>query len=207
MKIIPTTKLYYDSDDNCLSRVVFVPYSGFNGTVSIPYIGYDKSGTSYTGLVKITVGDADGSDTASDMIYTVTADSKFVLSALNFSYVCEQAKDTSIDYAVFTPPSTLYGTLYYNYTSPTSYDSVVVSGTKYYYSKSPALSAVTFVPNLSYTGTFNIEYIGYTENGDTFNGNIKVTVSKAASTTTTTTGTSKYFKDVGSDLSWQQPVR
>lgn len=48
---------YYRLSSPYLSRVTFVPASGYTGTVSISYTGYSVGGESYTGTVKVTVED------------------------------------------------------------------------------------------------------------------------------------------------------
>lgn len=50
---------YYRNSSSYLSRVTFVPKTGYAGTVSITYTGYDVDGEVYTGAVKIVVKEKD----------------------------------------------------------------------------------------------------------------------------------------------------
>ena len=91
----------------------------------------------------------------------------------------------------FNTPSS--GTLYYGYTSPTSYGGVVnplisfSTGTG-----NASISGVTYVPKAGYSGTVTLTYTGTDSKGATFTGNIAITV-------TPTTGSR--FTDMG-NYSW-----
>jgi hypothetical protein len=51
-KVRPDTKYYYDGSPYLLN-VAFVPANGFSDTATITYTGYDITGLSYTGTIKI----------------------------------------------------------------------------------------------------------------------------------------------------------
>ncbi|MPM48117.1 hypothetical protein SDC9_94839 [bioreactor metagenome] len=184
-----STKLYYDTDDTpYLDKVAFIPYSGYTGTVTISYTGYDTDGESYSGIIKITVNSID------DITYTTTSNAKVTFSVTDFNNVCSDATDENLAYVKFTLPSSSYGKLYYNYTSSTSYTSVVSAGVSYYKSSTPYLAYVSFVPASGYSGTVSISYTGYSSGGDSYSGTVKIVVTAAS--------VSKYFTDVSSSYTW-----
>ncbi len=188
---VSSSTKYYRSASSYLSKVTFVPKTGYTGTVTISYTGYNTDGDSFTGKVKITVGDDDDADT---ITYTTDEDEEITFDTSDFNDVCEDATDETLYYVKFTLPSSTYGKLYYNYTSSSSYDSAVSASTKYYRSASSYLSKVTFVPKTGYTGTVTISYTGYNTDGDSYTGSVKITVSEGSS--------SEYFTDVTNSLSW-----
>ena len=52
---VSASTTYYRSSSPSLSRVTFVPKSGYTGTVSISYTGYNTDGDAYVGTVKVVV--------------------------------------------------------------------------------------------------------------------------------------------------------
>jgi hypothetical protein len=172
-----------------LSRVTFVPRAGYSGTLSIAYTGYDEDGDAFTGSVKITVNEAVG-----DITYTATRGQWVSFDATVFNEVCEDVTGETLSYVRFTLPSSSYGTLYHNFTSPTQPGSKVSSSTRYYRLSSPGLSGVTFVANAGYTGTVSITYTGYSVEGQSYTGTVKVTVQDYKG--------SQYFDDVDTTYWW-----
>lgn len=167
-KVAEGTK-YYEND---LDNITFVPYQDYHGTVIISYTGYSDDGESYTGEVEITVNQYDWD--ADPILYTTGSFTPLSFDSDDFADACDEANNEGLDYVKFSLPSTSYGTLYYDYTSSTNYDSKVSASTKYYESD---LDDVVFVPKSSYRGTFIINYTGYDDDGDTFTGIVKITVS------------------------------
>ena len=200
-----TYKYYVDGSSSkyYLSKVTFVPKSGYEGTFYIKYTANPDDKDSYTGKIKITVGD---SDSSSDTItYSVTNTSSVKFSASEFNKVCDNQTDETLSYVKFTLPSSSYGKLYYNYSSSND-DDTISSSDKFYYSGSSSkdyLSKVTFVPKSGYTGTVTIKYTGYNTDGDSYTGSVKIVVSGTTTTTTTSNvSLSAYFNDVKSNYSW-----
>ncbi|WP_019230417.1 S-layer homology domain-containing protein [Sedimentibacter sp. B4] len=190
-KVSASTK-YYEND---LDDVVFVPKSNYKGTFIISYTGYDDDGDSFTGVVKITVKEE---STVADTINVSTKeDTVLYFDDDDFNDVCEDATNEELDYIKFTLPSSSYGRLYYNYSSPSSYGSLVSEGTKYYYDDSPSLSKVAFVPYKDYNGTVTVKYTGWNTDGVNFTGTVKITVTAVADS-----AASSYFNDVTSSYSW-----
>lgn len=190
-KVSASTK-YYEND---LDDVVFVPKSNYKGTFIISYTGYDDDGDSFTGVVKITVKEE--SAVADTINVSTKEDTVLYFDDDDFNDVCEDATNEELDYIKFTLPSSSYGRLYYNYSSPSSYGSLVSEGTKYYYDDSPSLSKVAFVPYKDYNGTVTVKYTGWNTDGVNFTGTVKITVSAVADS-----AASSYFNDVTSSYSW-----
>jgi len=202
---------YYRSSSPGLSRVTFVPAEDFSGTATINYTAYDYDGDSYSGTVVVTVGTGVGGTVnyETDMNTYVTLDEDDFIAAF------EDETDSELYYVRFTLPSSTYGTLYYDYTSSSNYDSKVSSSTKYYADSSPYLANISFVPKTDYSGTVTIRYTGYDEGGDSFAGTLVIDVaSKNAGTLSLITDrdvpltldaddfNSLFLKNTGSTLSY-----
>jgi len=171
-KVSASTKYYADSS-YYLKNVSFVADDDYEGTFYISYTGYDEEGDSFSGKIKITVGDDDDSDY---IVYTCDAGEEVEFDVDDFEDACDEANSEDLDYVKFTLPASSKGILYYNYTSSSSYGSKVSASTKYYADSSYYLKNVSFVADDDYEGTFYISYTGYDEEGDSFSGKIKITV-------------------------------
>ena len=180
---VSSSDKYYYSSSPYISKVTFVPKSGYSGTFYITYTAYPDDEDSYTGKIKVIVGDGSGVDT---ITYEIDEDEDLTFDRSDFDDVCDDYCDDDLDYIKFTLPSSTYGKLYYNYTSSSDYDDTVSSSDKYYYSSSPYISKVTFVPKSGYTGTFYIKYTAYPDDEDSYTGKIKVVVGDADSADTIT---------------------
>jgi hypothetical protein len=180
---------YYRYFSPYLSRVTFVPNVGYSGTLSIAYTGYNEDGEAFAGTVNITVNEAAG-----DITYTVTRDKWVTFDATVFNEVCEDVTGETLSYVRFTIPSSSFGTLYYDFTSPTEPGTKVSGSTRYHRLGSPYLSKVSFVPNAGYAGTASITYTGYNVEGESYTGTVKVTVQDY-------TG-SQYFDDIDKTYWW-----
>ncbi|MCI2106697.1 MAG: S-layer homology domain-containing protein [Intestinimonas sp.] len=170
---------YYRSKSPNLSNVSFVPTESYAGTVTIDYEGTDTSGDSYSGRVEITVSSSKGG--SGDISYSTKKNKAVTFDVDDFDDVCEDETDYHLDYVRFTLPSSSKGTLYYNYSSSGDYDSKVSSSRKYYRSSSPRLNNVSFVPHSNWTGTVEIDFTGYSTDGDRFSGTVEVTVKGTSS--------------------------
>ncbi|MBP7222573.1 MAG: S-layer homology domain-containing protein [Sedimentibacter sp.] len=190
-KVSSTTK-YYDDD---LDDITFVPNPSYIGTVVITYKGYNIDDEDYTGAVKITV--TKEVPVAGDIKISTKEDVAIKFDDEDFNDACEDATGEELDYVTFTLPSSRNGKLYYNYTSPTKYDSEVTASRKYYYDDTPSIYRITFVPYKDYYGTVTIKYTGYNIDGVSFTGSVKVEVVSMPETEG-----SLYFKDVTRDYSW-----
>ena len=191
VKVSSTTK-YYDND---LDDITFIPNPSYIGTVVITYKGYNIDDEDYTGAVKITV--TKEVPVAGDIKISTKEDVAIKFDDEDFNDACEDATGEELDYVTFTLPSSRNGKLYYNYTSPTKYDSEVTASRKYYYDDTPSIYRITFVPYKDYYGTVTIKYTGYNIDGVSFTGSVKVEVVSMPETEG-----SLYFKDVTRDYSW-----
>ncbi len=193
---VTSSTCYYrtGSSKKLIEDVAFVPSGIYTGTITIKYTAYDSNGDSYSGNIKVTVK----SDTISAVNATVANGSVLYMPATNMNSAFKSASGYNIDYVQFSLPSSTYGLLYYGYNTATSGGTLVKSTDKYYISGSNLLSNVAFVPNNSYTGTFDLNYTAYASTGAGCSGIIRITVTAGATPVqpTVTTGDSKYFKDV-----------
>jgi len=143
-----STNLYFSTTKTpYLDKVAFVPKSGFTGTVTIKYTGYDVDGLSYTGSIRITVEE---NDTDVDAVMFETGKGETVVfDGDKFNDVCEDEDYDTLNYIKITSSlSSSTGKLYYNYTSSSSKGSSVTTSTKLYYDHddTPYLDKVAFVP-------------------------------------------------------------
>ncbi len=168
-RVTESTK-YYRSN---LDKITFVPYTGYRGTVTISYVGYNDRGNSYTGEVEISVTRL--ATDADDIVYETGSYTPLNFEADDFVDESWDTTRNDLNYVRFTIPSSTYGVLYKNYTSATRYGSKVSNTTKYYESD---LDDITFVPNPDYVGTFKILYTGYNSRDRSFTGAVEITVDK-----------------------------
>lgn len=172
---VTATDTYSRSGNPSLDRVTFVPTAGYTGTVKISYKGTDTAGRAFTGTVTITVGQPSGSGSnTTDIYYDFKQDGWVTFRATDFSTACQRTLGESLSYVRFTPPPSSDGTLFYNYRGFSNFDSMVASTTSYYYSGTPALSGVSFVPITTTPGQVDIAYTGYTTRGNTFTGTVHI---------------------------------
>lgn len=152
---VATSDTFYTSGSNSLRNVSFVPKPDFTGDATIRYTGVAANGQNYTGeiVVKVT------GRTGSAISYSVQVGESVTFQAEDFSTFCYSATGRSVNYVTFTPPPERYGTLYYNYTSPDVFESVVYANTRYYRVANPSLDRITFVPNPEYEGVVPISFV------------------------------------------------
>lgn len=163
---------YYANGYPYLSSVAFVPDASFSGVVSLDYTAYDYDENSYSGLVTVTVGGGDGGGVA----YETDANTPVFLNTGDFNDAFRERTGTSLSYVRFTLPSTTYGRLYYNYVSPSRYDTTVSSTTSYYTDSYPYLSSVAFVPAADYRGEVSVSYSAHNLYGESYSGVLTITV-------------------------------
>jgi len=85
--------------------------------------------------------------------------------------------DSDIEYVKFDYP-VKNGTLYYEYVAKSSENDLVTENTKYYLDDTDKdlLEKITFVPKYDFSGTVNISYYAYDDEGDYYSGKIIITV-------------------------------
>lgn len=166
------TRYYRSGSSPRISGITFVPAAGFSGTVTIPYTGYQDSG-SFTGRVVIRVS---GDDDA--VSYTTTRGKTVYFEAADFNDLCRRNRGRSFSRIRFDLPSSSQGTLYYHYDSAYS-SSKVSASTSYYRSDSPGVSDVCFVPASGFTGVVSIPFSGYDDGGSRWSGTVHIAVDSA----------------------------
>lgn len=162
---------YFVNASPYLSDITFVPKTGYSGSFTISYTGYTSDGKGYAGKVSITVGSGSGS-----VNYETSALDTVTFSTSDFEDAFEDETGETLDYVKFSLPSSSKGTLYYGYSSSSSYTSKVSSSTRYHADSSPYLSRVTFVPNENFCGTVTISYTAYDDDGDSDEETVIITV-------------------------------
>lgn len=166
---------YYATSTPSIDLITFLPSSGYTGNVSVPYTCVDSSGGSYRGRVTITMY-ASGTSGAGDVEYTTGVEDPVTLDASDFNRVCQDANDKNFSYVRFELPRASEGTLYYDYTSANRYERKVSENERYYRSRSPRLSDVTFVPAKDFEGTVEISFRGVDTSEDPFSGRLVIRV-------------------------------
>ena len=166
---------YRRNGSPALSSITFVPATGYTGTVSIPFTGYDTNGSRFDGTVTIAVGTGSGQLVS----YSVTAGGAVRFNASDFNNACRSATGDTLNYIRFDASTTSYGSLYYQYNTSSRTGTAVSTGYGYYYSGSGRLlNDVTFAA--SSAGTAAIGYTGYSTRGTSFSGTVEVRVNAAA---------------------------
>lgn len=170
---VDSSKQYQYSGSPSLSNVYFVPATGFDGEVIVPYTACDVNGDTFRGRVAIQVGKTSGTG---DINYSIAKGSRVTFDDDDFSDLSRELTGYSLDYVEFSLPSSSEGVLYYNYTNSGSYDSKVTESKKYYRSSSPYLRRVTFVADEDFSGTVNFDFTGWDTKGNRFYGTVEIQV-------------------------------
>lgn len=172
---VSSSSNYYYSGFPYISQVTFVPASGFSGTLSFGFTGWDTSGNLFYGTVVISVSDSLGGNVSC----STDNETPVGIKATDFSTAFQQSTGSGLYCVSFTPPEASAGQLYYGYVSASNYSSAVTSASRYYLSFSPLLSNVSFVPNSSFSGTVTIAYTAYTSAMLQYSGKLTITVRDA----------------------------
>lgn len=176
-----------------LSNVYFVPDPGYSGQAVISYTGRDVYNTTFRGRVTIRVtAAAEGGD----LRYSVGTGGRVVFDDDDFNALSRDLTGNALDYVQFELPDSDAGTLYYNYTSSSHYDSRVTEGRNYYRSSAPYLRRVSFVAREGYTGTAIIPFTAWDTRGNRFSGTVEVAVGHGGS------GEIRYTCDWGGAVSF-----
>ena len=171
---VTTGASYYAiSNSPLISNITFVPASGYEGTVTVPFTGTNTSGTTFSGSLIFHVGTG-GTGTVH---YSVSRNQTVTLNAWDFNDASRRLTGEALASIRFNSlPASGAGVLYYGYVSATSPGSRVTAGTDYRRDGTPSLSSVTFVPASGYTGTVTIPFTGYDDRGTRFDGTLTIAV-------------------------------
>lgn len=159
-----------------LSEITFVPKPDFSGTAEISYTGYVDGTTFFQGTIEVSV------EAQEDVSYSTANGEPVQLVASDFALVCRQRTGRDLSYVIFSLPDSDTGTLYYNYLSAQNPGTAVRASSQYYYSGTPALGSVFFVPASGFDGRVVIYYTAYNTNRDSFQGRMVIQVDAAADT-------------------------
>ncbi len=181
---ITASAVIFSNTSPKISNVTFVPATNYSGTFTISYTGVNVNGISYTGSIRIIVGNA------ADVSYYTPQNTVRTFNASDFNNVCANITGNSLSYVYFSLPSSAYGILYYGYSSPSNPGTSVTPNSPYSIQN---LSYITFVPAANYTGVLSIPYTGVAANSAAFSGYIKISVGSASVSYTTIKNTAKVF--------------
>lgn len=156
-----------------ISKMSFVPYAAYVGTLTIPYEGYNEAGNLFTGKIELTY--TQKPIDASLIKYSTYENISLNFAADNFNTESKKTTGRNLDYVKFSLPATSRGRLYINY--GTSSEAKVSETTKYYRSD---LDEITFVPYTDYRGTVTIAYRGYNDKGASYTGEVEISVIRLA---------------------------
>lgn len=173
--VVSEAKDYYRNSSPYLDEVTFVADDDYAGTVSIPFTAWDIQGNRFSGQVGISVT----SQSSGNVKYSMVQGKTVTFEDSDFNDLSLDLTGSRLNYVRFQLPSSSQGTLYYKYTSSSSYDSKVSENRSYYRSSSPRLDDVTFVGNSSFTGTATIDFTGWNTEGESFEGTVTITVNPA----------------------------
>ena len=176
---VSDTTRYYRSSSPQISRITFVPASGFTGTVSIPYTGYDRDGGRFTGTVRITVGSTYGTDVVR---YTIPQNGYVRFNGDDFNDACFAITGERLNYVRFDLPAARRGTLYSQYNAAKDTGSELGSSVNCYRGGTGRLiDDVTFVPAAGFSGLVTISYTGRSSAGSVYNGTVEISVGSGVS--------------------------
>ncbi|MBR2928004.1 MAG: S-layer homology domain-containing protein [Oscillospiraceae bacterium] len=155
-----------------LSKISFVPKSGFAGTVKIPFTGLDVTDKKFSGTITIRVLSQDV-----QVNYT-TASLPVSFDPEDFRFSCVSALPKKLAGVEFVElPSAYEGRLLVNYKGFGS-GTVVERGTRYYYSGTPGIKQISFIPAADYQGVVELPYIAYDSDGNSVSGVVLIQVSQ-----------------------------
>jgi len=181
------TSYYYGTRAPRVDRLVFVAAEGYVGTIRVPFTGYTTDGTRFTGNVEINVRAGTGSGTG-EIRYTCAAGRSVSFAASDFNSLCREKTNSGLDYIILQSlPNSIDGTLYHN-------SSRANTSTRYYRGSGVSrIGNLSFRASSGFIGAVDIPFVGYSVNGDRFDG--VVTVESSSSGTGTNWGNIRYVTD------------
>lgn len=170
---VGTSERYYvnpGSGQVGLSEITFVPKADFSGTAVISYTGYASGTSFFQGTIEVEV------DAQKDVTYSTGNGEAVQFNADDFAHVCRSRTGRELKYVTFSLPDSSTGTLAYQYLSSQYPGTAVRASTQYYYTGSPALGSVYFVPADGFDGRAVITYTGWDTNRQSFQGRLVIQV-------------------------------
>lgn len=157
-----------------IKDLTFVPDKSFGGTTIITYVGYGE-GVPFSGRIRVTV------ENSGDVTYIGESGKPVFFSSDDFNAACRIKTGQALRYVTFRLPVKAQGTLYQSYNTAGQYMPPVTSGTKYYvFGSTLRLDDVVFVPAKEFTGKVDIAYTATDSSGNSFSGNICITVNSGS---------------------------
>lgn len=170
---VGTSERYYlfpGSGQMGLSEITFVPKGDFSGTAVIQYTGYASGTSFFQGTIEVTVAPQE------DVTYSTGSEEAVQFNADDFNQVCRSRTGRDLKYVTFSLPGSSTGTLMYQYLSSQYPGTAVRASTQYYYTGSPGLGDVYFVPTQGFSGKAVITYTGWDSNWESFQGRLVIQV-------------------------------
>ena len=158
-----------------LDRLYFVPRQGFTGTAEITFTGRAQNGTVFSGIVRVNVTGQN------NISYRTNAGEAVNFLSGDFNAFCRAKLGRDMNYVTFNLPQESQGTLYYNYTAPGQHGDRVTTSTQYSRSGRYLIDEVSFVPNAAFTGDAAISFRGVDTAGNSFTGEVVVSVIPSSS--------------------------
>lgn len=168
--VVSETTRYFRSSSPWIDNVAFVPAKGFNGTVRVPFTGYDSLGKTFTAELVFKVSGSTGS-----VYYSTSSGQPLEFDGLDFNEACQKATGASLDWISFELPLSRQGVLYryYYYYSGNGYGTKLSASAQLTRTQ---LSDVVFLPHNNFYGTVIIPFSGCDTNGGRFSGEVEIFV-------------------------------
>lgn len=156
-----------------LDRITFIPAAGWRGTVSIPFVLFNTSGSRFTGnkvTIEVTQSNAQGP------VYNIAPGETATLRLSDFRSYLSTMGGGNLSHIQFTKlPLSSQGTLYYNYRSGSG--TPVTTGASYYSNRQPYLDQVSFVCASDFDGAVEIPFEVIDTQGTRISGIVEINVS------------------------------
>ncbi len=178
---VSTSTQYARTGRYTIDDVCFVPTDAFVGETRISYRCVDTSGNAFTGEVIINVTPSGAMGETATVRQTGQWGEPVRLRPELFNAACQSTIGDTLAYVRFQLPAYDKGALYYNYQGGSG--SRVDSSSRYYYSGSPGLGSVTFVPASNGADQVAVPYTGYGEGGTSYTGTLYITLGEEDRTT------------------------
>lgn len=181
---VTSGRSYYISTSPYLDRVSFVPNDNYSGTVEIDFNGVNVNGRSFSGTVRINVGEP---APASAITYS-TSYAPITLRTQDFILACADRGMGSLSYIRFDSIEGNGGRLYYQYAGLKSANIEARTGVNYYTDKAPRIAELTFLPKAGYSGGVTLNYTGTDSRGKSYTGTVRISIQPSTY--------SQYFHDM-----------
>ena len=177
--VVSANTRYARTYNPSISNITFVPNSTYAGSFTISFTGYDAQGTSFPGVIRISVSNPNGTDfsgssSGNRLSYETSPGARVSFTLSDFTEESYDRTGYQLDYIYFTSlPASNRGTIYYDR------DDEVETDDKYYRRGSGRrIEDLSFVADDDYTGSFNINFTGVNTEGKSFSARIYMTVSE-----------------------------